>query len=73
MTIFIGSCADDSIGIGTQIVGEQARKMSGDYPYEVLNNNNWIPCYDIVKVSSDIQYIEETEDDTLSFFSPSTY
>jgi len=61
MTIFIGSCADDSIGIGTQIVGEQARKVPGDYPYEILSKDNWIPVYDIVSVAGVLRVLDNTK------------
>ncbi len=61
ITIYIGSCADDSIGIGTQIKGDAVRRSNGDYPHEIYYNGTWIECYDVleVKVNSDddIRYV----------------
>ena len=53
MKKYIGSCADDSIGIGTMIIGDKYRvASSGDYAYEVhyAPSDEWIECYDVVVV-----------------------
>ena len=52
MKKFIGSCADDSIGIGTMIIGDKYRQSNSDYAFEVhyAPSDEWIECYDVVAV-----------------------
>jgi len=55
MKYYLGSCADDSIGIGTMIIGTDYRRATGDYPFEVYYQPSdvWIECYDVVTVTLD--------------------
>ena len=52
MKKYIGSCADDSIGIGTMIIGDKYRNSSSDYAFDVYYapSDEWIECYDVVVV-----------------------
>lgn len=61
MKQYIGSCSDDSIGIGYLLVGRNFREVeNGDYPYEILVGDDWIPCYDIVYVKDNkVKFISE--------------
>lgn len=52
---YIGSCAEDSIGIGTMIIGSDYRTSNGDYAFEIYYSpsDEWIYCYDMVVVEID--------------------
>jgi len=63
---YIGSCADDSIGIGTIIIGDKYRTVDNFYTFEVYYTptDTWIECYDVVAVfvlseETDILRIED--------------
>jgi len=46
MNNYIGSCSDDSIGIGTILFGSEYRRT--DEGFELLTQDGWITCYDVV-------------------------
>jgi len=63
---YIGSCADDSIGIGTIVVGDKYRTIDNFYTFEVYYapTDTWIECYDVIAVfvlneETDILRIED--------------
>jgi hypothetical protein len=49
----IGSSSDDSIGVGTPILGTDIRKV--DDGYEIYRSGEWFKCYD----ASEISVVEE--------------
>lgn len=54
MKKYIGSCSDDSIGIGTLLIGISYMKL--DDGFLLLVDGDLISCYDVVEISTEINH-----------------
>lgn len=50
MVKYIGSCSDDSVGIGYVLTGSKVRYLT-ELGFQIqVDDGDWISCYDVVEL-----------------------
>lgn len=54
--LFVGSCSDDSVGVGYVLIGTEIKKNDEDVGgYQILTDDGWVHCYDVMRVSGSVE------------------